>query len=275
MSYFGSEEHEPITWMRGYPVYATHLVVAVFTVSMLFATVFSQTPSIPEAMIFTSDQVLHGQVWRVFSYGLWNPPSLWFAIKMLMLFWFGREVERSLGRWKFLALYGCIYVLPPLLFTAVGPWLPMALAGESGSFALFIAFATLHPNAPMFFTLLAKWVALILVGIYTLVAFADRSWEQLLLLWSTTGFAYAFIRHEQGHFSLPRLPRLRRRPKLRVLPDLPSPPATPTPRATRASMAEVDALLDKIAQSGIGSLTAKERAKLDAAREELKRRSGA
>jgi hypothetical protein len=38
-------------------------------------------------------------------------------------------------------------------------------------------------------------------------------------------------------------------------------------------MAEVDALLDKIAQSGIGSLTAKERAKLDAARSEMKKRS--
>jgi hypothetical protein len=40
-------------------------------------------------------------------------------------------------------------------------------------------------------------------------------------------------------------------------------------------MAEVDALLDKIAQSGISSLTAKERAKLDAARADLlKRESG-
>ena len=37
-------------------------------------------------------------------------------------------------------------------------------------------------------------------------------------------------------------------------------------------MAEVDALLDKIAQSGIGSLTAKERAKLESARDDLKKR---
>ena len=39
-------------------------------------------------------------------------------------------------------------------------------------------------------------------------------------------------------------------------------------------MAEVDALLDKIAQSGIASLTPKERAKLDAAREGLLKRGG-
>jgi hypothetical protein len=37
-------------------------------------------------------------------------------------------------------------------------------------------------------------------------------------------------------------------------------------------MAEVDALLDKIAVSGIGSLTPKERAKLEAAREDLMKR---
>ena len=39
-------------------------------------------------------------------------------------------------------------------------------------------------------------------------------------------------------------------------------------------MAEVDALLDKIATSGISSLTAQERAKLDAARAELQKRGG-
>jgi hypothetical protein len=37
-------------------------------------------------------------------------------------------------------------------------------------------------------------------------------------------------------------------------------------------MAEIDALLDKIAHSGIASLTAAERARLDAAHQSLKRR---
>jgi hypothetical protein len=37
-------------------------------------------------------------------------------------------------------------------------------------------------------------------------------------------------------------------------------------------MVEIDALLDKIAQSGIGSLTPKERARLDTARETLRKR---
>ncbi len=45
-------------------------------------------------------------------------------------------------------------------------------AGETGAFALFIAFATLYPNVALFFNLLAKWIAWILVGNYTLAAMA-------------------------------------------------------------------------------------------------------
>jgi hypothetical protein len=55
------------------------------------------------------------------------------------------------------------------------------------------------------------------------------------------------------------------------LPDLPRKTKS-TSAPPIASMAEVDALLDKIAQHGIGSLTPKERAKLDAAQRELKNR---
>jgi len=192
-----------------------------------------------------------------------------------MMVWFGREVERHFGRRTFLIFYGVLYLLTPLLFTVVGLWIPMAVAGESGAFAIFVAFATLYPNAPVFFNLLAKWVALVLVGIYTLIALNNRDLVSLISLWATTGFAFAFVRYQQGLISLPKLNLFRRGPKLRVLPDLKvdKTPAAKTKQAS--SMAEVDALLDKIAQSGISSLTAKERAKLDAARADLlKRESG-
>lgn len=276
MTYYGSEEHQPVTWVRGHAVYAAHFVVLVFVVTMLATTLckLANATAVAEWLAYSSSAVLRGEAWRIVTYGLWNPPSLSFAIDMLMLVWFGREVEKFFGRSKFLVLYTCVYVLGPLLFTALGPWLPTAFAGETGAFAIFIAFATLYPNVPILFTLLAKWIAWVLVGIYSLMALAGRDWQTLVSLWSTSGFAYGFIRYQQGHLSLPTLPIRRRKPKLHVLPDLPSKkPAIAATPAT-ASMAEVDALLDKIAQSGIGSLTAKERAKLDAARRDLKRRSG-
>lgn len=271
-----SEDHQPVMWIRGYALYAAHMIVLVYVVSMLLTTLFqfATADGVLNWLIFTSPEVLRGQIWRVFTYGLYNPPGLRFAIDMVMIVWFGREVERFLGRRAFLSLYAGIYLLTPVLFTLVGLTRPMVLAGEVGSLALFIAFATLFPNAPLIFNILAKWAAIILVGIFVLMALAARDGVTLLELAATVGFAYGFIRYQQGHFTLPRFPWPRRQPKLRVLPDLPK--KTPeTNRTVGATpMAEVDALLDKIAKSGISSLTAKERAKLDAAREQLQKRSG-
>lgn len=276
--YETSDEHRPVMWLRGYPVYAAHFIVIVFVVSMLMTTLLNLfgVGALLNGLIFTSTQVLHGEVWRVVTYGLVNEPSLSFVIDMAMMIWFGREVERSFGRRPFLIFYGGLYLLTPLLFTLIGLWTPMAQKGETGAFAIFIAFAALYPNAPIFFNLLAKWVAAILVGIYTLIALNNRDPISLVSLWATCGFAFAFVRYQQGRIELPKLNLFRRGPKLRVLPDLEQ-EKTPAKKSDRqtSSMAEVDALLDKIAQSGLGSLTAKERAKLDAARADLlKRDSG-
>lgn len=277
MTYFGSEEHEPVTYVRGHPVYAAHLLVAVFVLTMIVAAVLGGTHPVGSWLLFDSFAVLRGEVWRVVTYGLWNPPSLRFAIDMLMLIWFGREVEKFFGRRKFFFLYGAIYLIPPLLFTVLGRIIPDAFAGQPGSLAVFVAFATLYPNVPLFFTLLAKWIALVFVGLYTLIALSGRNWQMLLSLWATCGFAFGYVRYAQGAFSLPQFRLPRRKPKLRVVPEgAPQKKAVAVPVAAppRASMAEVDALLDKIAQHGIGSLTPKERARLDAARRDLKKRGG-
>ncbi len=275
--YFASDEDhqaQPMMWLAGRAIYAAHFIVVVCAASLVAATLLMafNLPQPLAWLTFRSDAVLRGEVWRVLTYGLVNPPSLWFVVEMLMIVWFGRELEKFFGRRKFLTLYACLYLLSPVLFTALGMWTPLTLAGETGGFALFIAFATLYPNAVMFFDLLAKWVAIVLVGIYTLINLADHNWVGLLSLWATTGFAFAFVRFEQGHFSLPRLRWPGRGPKLRVLPDLPAKTRSAPPPPSDASMAEIDALLDKIARSGLSSLTAKERAKLEKGRENLLRK---
>ncbi len=280
MNYYGSsEEHDPVTWVRGHAIYAAHLVVLIFVASMLVAGVLMlfNVGYLLDGLTFRSSLVLHGEVWRVLTYGLVNPPTrdrvLWFAIDMLMLLWFGREVEKILGRAKFLGLYFAVYLVSPLLFTVLGAWLPTSLVGETGAFAIFIAFATMYPNVAILFTLLAKWVAAILVGIYTLAALAEHDWVSLLSLWATTGLAYGYIRYQQGVFTLPRFPMPRRKPKARLTAGS-GDAGRSRPPAGSAAAAEIDALLDKIAKSGFASLTPKERDKLEAARQELKKRSG-
>lgn len=273
-----TDDHQPLTWLNGHALYAAHLIVAVFVASMLLTTVLMafKAAFIWEWLPYTSHGVLRGEVWRVLTYGLVNPPSLWFVVDMFMLVWFGRELEKFFGRRLFLRFYAGLYLLTPLLFTVIGVWRPMSLMGETGAFALFIAFATLYPNAVMLFNLLAKWVALILVGIYTLVAISNRDLVALISLWATCGFAYAFVRYEQGVLRLPALPRVgnpfRKKPQFRVLPYLPPKPSRSS-RDDEAQTAEVDALLDKIARSGLGSLTAAERAKLEKRRDTLRKKN--
>jgi hypothetical protein len=271
-----SEEHQPVTWVRGYPLYAAHFIALLFVLSMVATSMMMAIPAahrIPDLLIFSSVQVLQGEVWRVITYGVLNPPSLWFVINMFMLVFFGRELEKFFGRRTFLILYGSLYFLTPLLFTLIGLLRPMSLMGESAGFALFIAFATLYPNVAMLFNILAKWVAIVLVGIYTMMRLAANDWAGLIALWSTVGFAVAFVRFHQGLITMPKLRLPGRAPNLRVLPDPVSRKSgsAGSPREN-ATMAEVDALLDKIATSGISSLTAKERAKLEAAREGLMKR---
>lgn len=273
--YESSEEQQPMTYLRGYPIYAAHLIVVVFVASMILTSLigFAQRTNLLEPLVFASSEVWRGEVWRIFTYGLVNEPSLRFVIDMFMMVWFGRELEKFFGRTAFLTFFAMLYVISPVVLTLVGLSTPTFLVGERGALAIFVGFATLYPNVPVFFSILAKWAALILVGIFTLMAMSRHDYAELFSLWATTAFAFGFVRYRQGRINLPRINWFSRKPKLRVLPD-------PEPRAKRATvvapaedpMAEVDALLDKIAQSGIASLTSKERAKLDAAQASLQRK---
>lgn len=267
-----SEDQRPITYLAGYPIYATTLIIGIYVIS-LFATTICMAAGYGEYFAyyleFDSRLVLGGgQMWRYLTYGLWNVPSINFVIDMVMFVWFGREVEKFFGRKIFLRFYGILYVLQPIVYTLLGLIQPTKLVGETGAFAFFLAFATLYPNAVLLFNILAKWMAIILVGIYTLMALAARDIVALVALWVTVGYSYGFVRHEQGHLALPKVPWPRRGPKLRVV------PRPEAPARESASAEEMDRLLDKIAKSGIASLTAAERSRLEKARQDLLKREG-
>jgi membrane associated rhomboid family serine protease len=280
--YWGSDEdhdHQPLTWVGGYGIFAAHFIVIAYVVSMVVTAILGPASPLYDWLAFSNARVLRGEIWRVFTYGLVNPPSIQFALDMVMIVWFGREVEKFYGRKKFLGLFIGIYLLPNLVLTALTPWLPAFRYGEFGALALFVAFAALYPQVPLMFNILAQWAAIILVGIFSLMAIMARDWATLLATWTASGFAYAFVRHQQNRLTLPRIRLWDRRPKLRVVPDLPERekraaiPVTVTP--VDDSMAEIDALLDKIARSGLHSLTPRERAKLEKGRETLlKKESG-
>jgi membrane associated rhomboid family serine protease len=269
-----SDDYKPVAWMGRYPLDVTTLLVVVHTVCMVLACflIAFGFGAILNLLQFDSAQVWRGAVWQLGTYAFVHPPSglIWFAIEMYMLFAFGREVERFIGRRAFIWLYLLLLFLPSVFLSV---WGLRERAGLSGSaalhFAIFVAFATIYPNAELLFRITAKWAALVLAGAYSLQLLAYHVWAELAVLWISLGAAFLFIRARGIGPELVWWDNLKTRLS-------PKPKFTVVPKENGRRVVEpddiyasVDPILDKIAKSGIGSLTAGERRALDRARNRL------
>lgn len=283
---YSGDDKAPWFEFAGHPVHAPLALVAASIVSMLFTTVaIALNYDLSTLLRFSSSAILEqGEVWRLCSYVLWNPPTLSFALELLMLWWFGRELESFFGRRTFLKLCLGIVLMPALVGVAAGPLLPTQWVGLPGDFALFVAFATMMPDVLLLFGVSARWTALIFLSVQLLSYAAAHAWAPLLHSLSAAVFAFGYIRYQQGLWGFPQLPRFRlpgRRPKLRVLEAVPVPAAAPRPKTERlvaeldeeaTALASIDPLLEKISRSGLGSLNSTEKAQLELAREALLRK---
>src|SRR5438874_9467426 len=273
-----SDDYRPVAWMGRYPVdVTTMLVVLHVAVAILTAVLVAFGASSVVAFLqFDSAEVWYGgQVWRLLTYAFVHAPSglLWFAIEMYMLFVFGREVERFIGRRAYIALYAALLIAPTIVLTTWGLWQRSVLAGSPAlHFGIFVAFATIYPRVELLLRIMAKWIALILAGVYTFQLLAYHAWSDLMVLWTSIGVAFLFVElngagPELAWWNAVKA-RFASRPKYHVLPK---------PRArTGGSRSEsedvytsIDPILDKISKFGIGSLTASERRQLDRERERL------
>jgi membrane associated rhomboid family serine protease len=278
-----SDDYRPVAWMGRYPVDVTTMLVGVHVVCAVLACIVTAIPGLAGTLnyfVFDSARIWNGlQVWRLGTYAFVHFPSslLWFAIEMYLLFVFGREVERFLGRRAYIALYAFLLITPAALLTIWGLWERCAIAGSPQlHFGIFIAFATIYPRVELLLRIMAKWIALILAAVYTFQLLAYHAWSDLMVLWTSIVVAFLFVELNgagpefawwnafKARFASP--------PKYHVLPK---------PRArTSGSRSEsedvytsIDPILDKISKFGIGSLTASERRQLDRERERLLKNS--
>jgi membrane associated rhomboid family serine protease len=229
---------------------------------------------------FDSGAIWSGaQLWRLATYAFVHAPSglLWFAIEMYFLFVFGREVERFVGRRAYIALYLVLLVTPAALLTVWGLWQRSALAGSPAlHFGIFVAFATIYPRVELFLRIMAKWIALILAGVYTFQLLAYHAWSDLVVVWTSIGAAFLFIELRGAG---PELAwwnafkeRLRPRPKFHVVPKTRQRSSSGRTESDDV-YSSIDPILDKISKFGIGSLTPSERRQLDRERERLLKKS--
>ncbi len=274
-----SDDYRPVTWMGRYPVDVTTILVGLHVTCAILAAIliaFGAGSMLAYLQFDTAAVWSGGQVWRLLTYAFVHAPSalLWFAVEMYMLFVFGREVERFIGRRAYIVIYLILLIAPAAVLTVWGLWQRSALAGSPAlHFGIFVAFATIYPRVELFLRIMAKWIALILAGVYTFQLLAYHAWTDLAVVWTSIGAAFLFIEWRGAGPELVWWNNVKARfgpkPKLHVVQK------SVSRRAVEPDdlYASIDPILDKISKSGIGSLTANERRLLNRERDRLLKKS--
>lgn len=255
-TYDPARDRAPLFTRGGIDFHAVTLLTIAHVVAMVLTTVAmaSGGAGLLAALSLSGEGVFrHGLIWQPLTYAFVNGPSFMFAWSMFIFFFCGRELERYFGRRAFIGLYaGMVLVaaLAVLLFSAV---LPAGLAGCSlPVFAVFAAFAFVNPRLVLFWIPMI-WVFAICFSLSALQSLAAHAWSELFALGVVTGAAWTWTKWQRGHFTI-KLPVRAKPAKPQTLPS------------------DMDALLDKIGREGLHSLTAKERAQLEKARQDLLRK---
>src|SRR5437762_13867157 len=147
-----SDDYRPVAWMGRYPVDVTTMLVGVHVVCAVLACIVTAIPGLAGTLtyfVFDSARIWNGlQVWRLGTYAFVHFPSslLWFAIEMYLLFVFGRDVERFLGRRAYIFLYLILLLTPPILLTVSGLRELSVLAGSRAwPFGVIVSFPSTYP----------------------------------------------------------------------------------------------------------------------------------
>ncbi len=237
--------------------------------------------------------VFHGEVWRLLTYAFLHDPGDIFHIlfNMLLLYWFGCDLEEVYGPREFLVFY---------LVSAVAGGAAFAVAhligfpanlciGASGAVTAVLVLAAFHfPRRiiyVMFILPAPIWlfvVASIAYDAYTLMANQE---SMIAVAVHLGGAAFAFVYYRFNWRISPVLQRLwpnvqywrkrAARPRLRVYHEEPPEPvrAAVAPGVEEDRIkAEMDAVLEKISRVGRDNLTADDLDVLQRASEILRRR---
>ncbi len=280
MARYASGQNQPITYWNNLPIYLTTILTAVFVASLIIIVVASSM-GLPLAnwLTFPMPLIPAWSLWRLVTHILIVPLSFFTPFSIICFYWWSVGVETHLGR----AILSKLLLALALTSPAIGAiwWWGLGVRSVSeGNYAftgaLLIAFATLYPNAEAWGWIPFKWLAFACVFCASLMFMIPHDWVGLSQLWAACAVGFAYISHakelEYDDYESPaiRFKRLfRRKPKFRVLP---SARTAPTSLEADAAPNDLDMLLDKIAKTGMASLTAKERARLEKAREALMRK---
>lgn len=273
-------DYRPITWFRRVPVYLTTILCGLLAAGML-ATTICQTANISIAPLVFSVGAFwqRGWLWQLVTYPFIDRPSFFYLFSILFFYTSGTEVEKYLGRNRFLKLYALLVLLPPAVMSvwslAAGGMFGVVAGPYNLTLGMFIAFATLYPNVEFWGFVPLKWFAFAGLVLASMNHLPHHDWIGLSMLWGNCAAAFCFVKFLQrgGSVELPRgffRNLFRRKPKFRVVPK--SADGKPPRVVEDDPVGSIDPLLDKISKHGLKSLTSRERAQLERASATLAKR---
>lgn len=232
-----------------------------------------------------------GYVWQLITFQFMHGGWLHLLLNCWAIYVFGRAIEETLGRKKFLFLYFSSGVVGGLFQIVGAILLPTHLGGavvgaSAGAFGLVAAFAMLYPERPLtmllFFilplTMRAKYLLVFcaLIALFGIAFPGDGIAHAAHLGGMLMGIVYVrHIIHWQWCWA--DLGRTLRRTSPRELVNVHTAKWHARGQSDEQSPEEflaheVDPILDKISAHGIQSLTDRERQILEAARKKMERR---
>lgn len=257
----------------------TSVLVPMLCVVSMF--VWAASPSFLEPIVLFADDVRGLQVWRLLTWPLANEPGFWTALMLVMLWYFGREIERMVGRARYMWLLVLLAVVPGLAATLFG----VDMAGARAlQIAVFCVFCAELPDV-RFFGGIPAWVfAAAIVGLETLQLIGLRREAEIVILLVSLATAalaarsfgllsrYAWIPHLGGVSGGSGGSRRRRHKRARSSGG-PTVVTGPWPTGlTSDEQRELDGLLDKTSADGLDALSRSEKARLNELSKKLRSR---
>ena len=121
------------------------LFIGIGTVILYVLSLVDPSGAAVRALMFSRSKILHGQIWRLFSW-VFVPTGSYFFLEVVMLFFYyqiGRVMESSWGVFKFNLYYLCGILLTDIVGMIFGV---SSLTGTDLNLSLLLAFATLCPD---------------------------------------------------------------------------------------------------------------------------------
>lgn len=293
MGRFGSSD-DPWFRIGNFDVTTTAFMVGAGFIWLFIWTAEGGLGPLSSALVFNTDDVLGGQIWRIVTWPLPNGPGIWPVLTLIILFMLGTQLESRMGRRPYTFLIGALVLIPALVSTVFGLITPFGgvYSWNFVEIGVLIAFAAAFPTARFFFGIPAWALVGFFIGIQLLVLITERDTGGLIFFVVLVAVALIGVRSLGFADEVEWIPSIALPASLTGQTSRPT-KAAKTKRSSRASKShltavpsptdkvnealndrEIDELLDQVSADGIDSLTKTQRKRLEEHSKRLRKRDG-